>query len=58
MGWKSTKDITREDCITQIYENLHTATDRQLADILETLIGDDEGANYRIVSENQQDKEI
>ena len=51
MGWKSTVDVTRQYALDKIMDELYEANDEQIADILETLIGDRDGANYRIVNE-------
>ena len=46
MGIKSTVDITREDAITEIRRVLGGATNSQIADALEMLVGDERLANY------------
>ena len=51
MGWKSTLDVTRQYALDKIMDELYDADDEQIADILETLIGDRDGANYRIINE-------
>ncbi len=34
MGWRSTMDITREDCIQEIMRNLFSANDDTLEEVL------------------------
>lgn len=42
-------DITRDKAMSEIMERLEEATDEQIADVLETLVGNEWGANFRIV---------
>jgi hypothetical protein len=37
MGWKSTRDITRQECLAAIVERLNKASNESLADALESL---------------------
>lgn len=61
MGWKSTMDITREDCLREIKARLDSATDAALETALDDLVnhnGDNDtppwckslyGYNFKIV---------
>jgi hypothetical protein len=49
MGWKSTITVTREEALSLIYSRLEEASDKNLADALEAVMGGDEhGNNYAI----------
>lgn len=51
MGWKSTVQITKEEALIKIMIALSNPEldNEVLADVVEMLVGDAEGANYRIV---------
>lgn len=52
MGWKSTKEVTKEQCLARIFVLLGKATDENLEDILEILEEQDNGCyNYKIIKE-------
>ena len=51
MGAKSTCDITKEDAVCEIVKHLLKASDRQLEEVLEDLVGDDYLLNFSIVIE-------
>lgn len=52
MGWKSTLDITREEALKIVYDNLEDLNDELLAEVVEAALGGYEhGHNYMIVKE-------
>ena len=55
MGAKSTLNISRETAMLYINKRLLTATDQELADMMETLYGDRLLYNYRIDSYNEEE---
>jgi len=55
MGAKSTCDITKEDALSEIMKHLLKASDRQLEEVLEDLVGDDYLLNFSIVTEYLDD---
>jgi len=50
MGWKSTITVNRIDAESRIAGALRGATDEQVAEALEALCGEKEGANYMIAN--------
>lgn len=63
MGWKSTKEITKEKAIELIARRMYSATDNQLAYAVEVLGYGDEtdlpyyGCNFMIVDKESQEEE-
>lgn len=57
MGWKSTLEITREDALSEIMRHILKSDDEQIADILETLVGDKLGYNFTIIHEYDEDRD-
>ena len=51
MGWKTTLYITREDALKELRKAIDLLTDEELADTLESAVGDRKGYNFRIVGE-------
>jgi len=49
MGTKSTRTITRAECLAEIRDKLEAAGNDQLADIFEVLGGRDWNENYRVL---------
>ena len=49
MGWKTSMEITREDATAEIQKHLLSASDEELADVLEGLFGNRKGYNFRII---------
>lgn len=57
MGWKSSKEITREKALRDIYNHLEDLSDTELGYVMSTMFGDDTnlphfGCNITIVEEN------
>ena len=52
MGWKSTVEITRQEALAQVLIALSNPEleNERLEDVLEDLVGDKMGHNYRIVA--------
>lgn len=58
MGWKSTIGITRKTALRRINLNLEDCSDKNLADILESVMGGDSHChNYRIVATEEDAEE-
>lgn len=63
MGWKATKEISREKAIQLIVDRIYNATDDELGDTLESLgFGDDTnlpyyGYNFTVIKEKTDDYE-
>ena len=55
MGWKSTVVLTKEDALLRVQEAIASSDlkDEELANALEALVGDRDGYNYKIVSEEE-----
>ena len=56
MGWKSSKEISREKAISKIYKHLEDLSDEQLEDVMCSIFGDNPdlpyyGCNFTIVHE-------
>lgn len=51
MGAYSTMEITRQDAISVILQNLHTASDEEISDMLFELVGRKNLHNFKIVAD-------
>jgi len=64
MGWKSSKDITREESMKIILDRLYMASNDELSHILLNLgFGDDinlphYGYNFNVVDKSEDNKEL
>ena len=56
MGWKSTVELTRQQCIDRIEQALSGATDIELEDALEMLVGNRDGFNFLICPDDDEDE--
>ena len=53
MGAKSTVDIKRDDAIAEIRQALGGATNQQISDALEMLVGDERMENYCVTANSR-----
>lgn len=53
MGAKSTVDIKRDDAIAEIRQALSGATNQQIADAMEVLVGDERLENYCVTGNSR-----